>query len=1217
MARIVLPIAGAVVGTFFGNPAAGWAIGSAIGALVDPVEGPDITQQGARLSDLSVTSSTYGGFIPIMWGTSRTAGNIIWALPLEEEKIVDKQESGGKGGGGGGSVTTVTYNYYATFAMAFGEGVAKDVIRIWADGKLLYSAYDESDRDLADAPTQNLLDLGYEDFTFYPGDETQLPDPLIVADKGELAPAHRGMCYMVFERLPLNQFGNRIPNITCEIAFQDVNTEITPLYADEDSSVGIPANAPAYIDWDLGRSFIHVNSDNLTRYDFNLGAPIRGTQTSNITSDEDITAGIAWSFGTSPSAVNSIDSRLYCLINDDNASSAEYFGAINPFTLKVEEAVAFGGDFKTDLDGYDIQFATVTTAVGPEQYAFVTGKEYNGTDDWRCFMFKLPTLGPTSAITLVGSFDATDVTMTPPFATVPGGVGEWINTYVQETNSSIVQMFLLGGRGYPGSGTGSGDENTLWYVNELTVQPEFGAVIQNERKICEFSLTSLAAQFPELSIPASAEVRALDQLTWDLGDNTSFMFRVNVYDTVGMSNTDYWFKWDIELDAFVWGSSAFVLRANGATSYDLGAELQSVASNITAFYNDSSDELEVYDTRSGELDYSTPIKVGFTSTEDSQVYNMTKGNLWVTSTSSDVGTNQAVFRTKSANGTDANVQDIIDDITTKVGLDPNLFTVTTTKTVKSYRVSTLGSGRTALGPITTAFELDIIESDLGLKTVERGQASSLNIPEADLVFIEDNASNYTEQRIQETTLPAKVGITYFDKNIDYQQRTQQAKRILKPTFAMSSYNSLSLVLPMTLDPDFVKQLAEKVMYTSWAERISYSYNLPSKYLALEPTDVITVDFATASFEQRMSETSIGTNLNMAISGISTDAAQYTSDSFADSNLGFRPPSLPAPEQTRYFLMDTPLLRDSDANNRASDQIYHAAAGYGAGAWPGATINRSPDGNIYTAIEQVVVESTWGNLTSVLPDTDYPFTPDETTTLTVTLVTGSLESITNTQLLSSNDNAAAILKANGEIEIIQFRDVNPLGGNSYELSYILRGRRGTDYTVNDHTTGEVFVLLAQSNVVKTVVDLNVVGQLRYYKAVGFGAIPETIQARSFTSQGNTLKPYAPANVQAVLNASDIDLSWDRRTRVNGGLRDGTGTVPLNEGSEEYEIEIYDDAAQTTLLRTVTALSSPSYTYLNADIITDFGVIPSELNIIVYQISEEVGRGFGILRTLEVQ
>src|SRR5690606_7684376 len=31
------------------------------------------------------------------------------------------------------------------------------------------------------------------------------------------APAYRGLCYLVFERLPLAPFGNRIPNISVEL----------------------------------------------------------------------------------------------------------------------------------------------------------------------------------------------------------------------------------------------------------------------------------------------------------------------------------------------------------------------------------------------------------------------------------------------------------------------------------------------------------------------------------------------------------------------------------------------------------------------------------------------------------------------------------------------------------------------------------------------------------------------------------------------------------------------------------------------------------------------------------------------------------------------------------------------------------------------------------------------------------------------------------------
>src|SRR3954466_3086733 len=50
------------------------------------------------------------------------------------------------------------------------------------------------------------------------GDESQPPDPLIVAKEGaENAPAYRGLAYVAFERLPLAEFGNRVPQFSFEI----------------------------------------------------------------------------------------------------------------------------------------------------------------------------------------------------------------------------------------------------------------------------------------------------------------------------------------------------------------------------------------------------------------------------------------------------------------------------------------------------------------------------------------------------------------------------------------------------------------------------------------------------------------------------------------------------------------------------------------------------------------------------------------------------------------------------------------------------------------------------------------------------------------------------------------------------------------------------------------------------------------------------------------
>ncbi|MEM9270531.1 MAG: glycoside hydrolase TIM-barrel-like domain-containing protein, partial [Pseudomonadota bacterium] len=50
----------------------------------------------------------------------------------------------------------------------------------------------------------------------YPGDETQMPDPLIEAIEGQ-APSYRGTAYVVIENLPLGSFGNRVPQLHFEV----------------------------------------------------------------------------------------------------------------------------------------------------------------------------------------------------------------------------------------------------------------------------------------------------------------------------------------------------------------------------------------------------------------------------------------------------------------------------------------------------------------------------------------------------------------------------------------------------------------------------------------------------------------------------------------------------------------------------------------------------------------------------------------------------------------------------------------------------------------------------------------------------------------------------------------------------------------------------------------------------------------------------------------
>jgi hypothetical protein len=208
MATLVLGAAGAAIGGSIGGAILGVSaatiggfIGSTIGSVVDSwiVSSLAPTQriEGARLDNLRITSATEGAVIPRLYGRMRIGGNIVWATDFREETKTTTQ-GGGKGGGGGGKVKTTEYFYYASFAVALCEGPITGIGRIWADGKL--------------------LDTAGITWRWYPGDESQAADPFITAKMGAAnTPAYRGTAYVVFEDLPLGNYGNRIPQLSFEV----------------------------------------------------------------------------------------------------------------------------------------------------------------------------------------------------------------------------------------------------------------------------------------------------------------------------------------------------------------------------------------------------------------------------------------------------------------------------------------------------------------------------------------------------------------------------------------------------------------------------------------------------------------------------------------------------------------------------------------------------------------------------------------------------------------------------------------------------------------------------------------------------------------------------------------------------------------------------------------------------------------------------------------
>lgn len=208
MAVLALAAAGAALAPA-GYAAIGWTVGTVVGQMLFPGSLPD--QQGPRVGDLRAQQSQYGAAIPILYGTTRVAGNVIWSTELIERSTTTSVGGGGKGGGPEQSQTT--YSYSVSMAILIGAGPVTGIRRMWADGKLVYNV--GSSASDATVFASNQIAPG---IAFYRGTETQEADPTMQAYLGAAnVPAYRGLAYLVLSDFQLADYGNRRPNITVEV----------------------------------------------------------------------------------------------------------------------------------------------------------------------------------------------------------------------------------------------------------------------------------------------------------------------------------------------------------------------------------------------------------------------------------------------------------------------------------------------------------------------------------------------------------------------------------------------------------------------------------------------------------------------------------------------------------------------------------------------------------------------------------------------------------------------------------------------------------------------------------------------------------------------------------------------------------------------------------------------------------------------------------------
>ena len=274
MGQQVLAVAGQVVGGYFFGPV-GAAIGGAIGGYLGGVLfNEDQVFEGPRLSDLKIQSSNWGNAVPLIYGTVRVAGNVIWATDIRETRLETEQ------GKGGPETTQVDYQYDLDVAVALGEpplGLQFEGIeRIYANGVLIY------DTRAGAVPASVFASGQWATSTYlYPGTETQMPDPIMEAALGVgNVPAYRGTGYIVIGGLQLNVLKTSVmPNFefvvstsaTVQLGRQLFEESVQPPYR-----VSFAGNQP-YIT-QLTTTIRVANTDDLLVRVYDLNGALLGTE---------------------------------------------------------------------------------------------------------------------------------------------------------------------------------------------------------------------------------------------------------------------------------------------------------------------------------------------------------------------------------------------------------------------------------------------------------------------------------------------------------------------------------------------------------------------------------------------------------------------------------------------------------------------------------------------------------------------------------------------------------------------------------------------------------------------------------------------------------------------------------------------------------------------------------------------------------------------------
>jgi hypothetical protein len=261
---------------------------------------------------------------------------------------------------------------------------------------------------------------------------------------------------------------------------------------------------------------------------------------------------------------------------------------------------------------------------------------------------------------------------------------------------------------------------------------------------------------------------------------------------------------------------------------------------------------------------------------------------------------------------------------------------------------------------------------------------------------------------------------------------------------------------------------------------------------------------------------------------------------------------------------------------------------------GALFYSDDNGLSYDFAVGNVVNSVTGTVLSFSPNFNNasPSFIDDLNWIRVSMNSGELEPVTLETFLSGKQ-----LGWFSTGEIIAFKNAAIVSNDplTFDISYTIRGVKGTEPAISRHIIGEKFVLLT-NYLVRFPLNLSDINREYLLKVVPNGLLETDIEdetAHTITLEG--LKPF-PCAVRGEKDNNDLIITWYRRTRLNGRWIDYIDIAYAAGELDSYVVRIYDG---NTIKREWPVSSARSVVYTEAQQIADWGSVQSAYTVRVFQ------------------